>query len=277
MAKGKLQIVIGGTSGMGLETAKALGQRGPVLVGGRNEKRLNAALGEIENTSAEVYGMTCDVSDRESVDAFRDYALSIGEIGSVVNAAGVDFDNATIDQVIAINMIGTINVTESFLPYLGEGAVLVNYSSITGYYYQPTKEVIEVWDDPNSPEFAERIKAAVKRPANTPDNLNECFPFYAASKRFVMHYTMANAERFGKRGARLFSIAPGAFDTPMYRAGSVPDDAVKERTAFKRLGTPEEMASLVVELMAPSHSYLTGCDVIHDGGKNAMTLVKQLA
>ena len=247
-----------------------------MLVGGRNEKRLRAALDELERTDVEAYGMACDISDRESVDKFRDYALTLGKIGSVVNAAGVDFDNASIEQVIDINMLGTINVTESFLPHLEGGAVLVNYSSITGYYYQPTATDIEIWDNPYANDFAERVRASVKRPEMAPPDLNECFPFYAASKRFVMHYTMANASRFGKRGARLFSIAPGAFDTPMYRAGTVADEKVKAVTAFKRLGTPEEMASLVVELMDPSHGYLTGCDIIHDGGKNAMTLVKQL-
>lgn len=154
--------------------------------------------------------------------------------------------------------------------------MLVNYSSITGYYYQPTPEDIADWNTPHDADFAARAKAAIKRPVNVPSNLNECFPYYAASKRFVMHYTMANARRFGKRGCRLFSIAPGAFDTPMYRAGSVPDDAVKAVTAFQRLGKPEEMANLVAELMKPEHAYLTGCDIIHDGGKNAMTLVPSL-
>lgn len=276
MTQRRVQVVTGGTSGMGLETAKALKERGPVLVGGRSEKRMAGALEELKAAGVEAYGKACDVSDRASVEAFRDYALELGQIGGVVNAAGVDFDNATIEQVIDINMVGTINVTEAFLPYL-DNAVLMNYSSVTGYFYQPTPEDIEAWNDPNAVDFAEKAKAAVKRPEIAPPDLNECFPYYAASKRFVMHYTMANALRFGKRNSRVLSIAPGAFDTPMYRAGSVDDSSVKAVTAFQRLGKPEEMAALVAELMSPRHAYLTGCDVIHDGGKTAMTLVKQLA
>lgn len=261
---------------MGLANARALGDRGPVLVGGRSEKRLEAALAELSAVGVEAYGKPCDISDRASVEAFRDYALTLGEIGGVVNAAGVDFDNATIDQVININMIGTINVTEAFLPYMND-AVQVNYSSVTGYFYQPTPEDIACWSDPNAADFFEKAKAAVKRPEIAPPDLNECFPYYAASKRFVMFYTQANAKRFGDRGSRIFSVAPGAFDTPMYRAGSVSDESVRAMTALNRLGTPEEMARLIAEFMKPEHAYLTGCDIIHDGGKTAMTLVPQLS
>lgn len=94
-----VQVVTGGTSGMGLETAKLLSVYCPVLIGGRSEKRLENALAELKEAGVEAYGMTCNVSDKESLKKFSEYAASLGKIGNVVNAAGVEFDTATPEQM----------------------------------------------------------------------------------------------------------------------------------------------------------------------------------
>lgn len=275
--EGKIQVVAGGTSGMGLANAIALGQFGPVVIGGRNEARLAEALKACEEAGVTAYGKTCDVSDMESVKAFAEYAASLGEIGGAVNAAGVDWDHVPDEVVIDINMTGVVNFTEAFFPYMGEGSCMVHYSSITGYFYNPVQADYDVWNNANDPEFREKWMAAVQsveRPK--PDFLTNSYIYYAGSKRFVMYYTQANTCRFGAKGARIFSIAPGSFDTPMLRQGAGNNEAVVARTAFKRFGTPEEMACLVTQLMGPGHDYLTGCDVVHDGGKMAMTFAKQI-
>ena len=76
----KLQVVTGGTSGMGLATAKALGVYGPVLIGGRNKKRLEHAMDELKAAGVEAYGKNCDISDLESLREFATYAVSIAPI-----------------------------------------------------------------------------------------------------------------------------------------------------------------------------------------------------
>ncbi len=272
----KLQVVTGGTSGMGLSTAMALGKFGPVLIGGRSEKRLNSALEQLKAAGIEAYGKTCDISDRSSIDSFAEYAASIAPIGNVINAAGVDAGGA--ELIMKINMVGTINVVEAFLPYMN-GSRMVNYSSITGYFHTPTREEIEVWNDPDAPDFTEKMKAALSNQKINPGmaHLGEDYLYYSASKRFVMYYTQANTTRFGKRNSQIFSVAPGAFDTPMLREqsdGAV--DKVAAGTAFGRLGDPDEMADFIVHLLTEGHDYLTGCDLILDGGKSGMVLAKQL-
>lgn len=274
--EGKLQIVTGGTSGMGLANAIELGKYGPVLVGGRSEKRLEGALEQMKAAGVKAYGKPCDVSDVESVKEFARFAQSLGEIGSVVNAAGVDWEGVSPDMIIDVNMLGVVNTTETFLPYLNDG-VMVHYSSITGYFYTPCAEDYDVWNNPNDPDFNEKWQAAVAAGDHPKHSfLSEGYTYYAGSKRFVMYYTMANTVRFGKKGSRIFSIAPGSFDTPMLQSGTTDKASIAERTAFKRFGTPEEMADLVVKLMGPGHDYLTGCDIVMDGGKRAMSVAKQL-
>ncbi len=176
-------------------------------------------------------------------------------------------------------MVGTVNFVEAFFPYLEEGAALVNYSSITGYFVQPTPEERAVWDDPNAADFFEKAKAAIdaREVPEAMRAMGEDYRYYPISKTFTQYYTRANTLRFGKKGCRIFSIAPGAFDTPMLREAS--DEAVagiERGTAFGRLGDPDEMAEFIVRLLEPGLGYLTGVDLILDGGKFGMTMAKQL-
>lgn len=272
----KLQVVPGGTSGMGLATAVALGKFGPVLVGGRNEKRLESALKTLKEAGVEAYGKQLDISDRESMKAFAEYAAGIAPIGNVVNAAAID--SGASELIWKINVQGTINVVEAFLPYLDHSCV-VNYSSITGYFYQLSREELAVWSAPDAPDFFEKSFAIASS-----KELDERMKFqgpqflaYIASKRFVIYYTQANALRFGRKNSQIFSVAPGSFDTPMLREISDPAAVarIEAGTAFGRLGAPEEMAAFITCLLQPGHQYLTGCDLILDGGKSAMAFAKQ--
>ncbi|MBR4578544.1 MAG: SDR family oxidoreductase [Oscillospiraceae bacterium] len=221
-------------------------------------------------------GKQVDISDRESAKAFAEYAVSIAPIGNVVNAAAIDAGSS--ELIWKINVQGTINVVEAFLPYLDHSCV-VNYSSITGYFYQPTREEIGVWSAPNAPDFFEKsfTIASTKELDERMKFQGPQFLAYIASKRFVMYYTQANALRFGKKNSQIFSVAPGSFDTPMLREISDPNALarIEAGTAFGRLGKPEEMANFIVKLLEPGHEYLTGCDLILDGGKSAMAFAKQ--
>lgn len=274
--KRKLQVVTGGTSGMGLETAKALGVYGPVLIGGRNKKRLENAMAELKTAGVEVYGKTCDISDPESLKEFVEYAVSIAPIGNVVNAAGVDFDQASSEMIAKINMQGTHYVLEAFLPYLDHSTV-VNYSSITGYYYQAKREDIAVWKNPEAEDFCEKALALIPEPTDPRvARLGPSYGAYICSKRFVMWYTMANVVRVAKKNnSRIISIAPGSFMTPMLEGQAAYLDSIARGTAFGRVGEPKEMADLIAKLLSDGHEYLTGCDIIMDGGKLAMSTVEQ--
>ena len=273
----KLQVVTGGTSGMGLATAMALGKFGPVLVGGRNQKRLDDAVTKLTDAGIEACGKTVDISDRTSLDEFAAYAASLAPLGNVVNAAGVDAGGG--DLIVKVNMVGTVNFVEAFLPYLEEGATLVNYSSITGYFVQPTPEERAVWDEPNDPDFFAKAKAAIdaREVPEAMAAMGEDYQYYPISKTFTQYYTRANTRRFGQKGCRIFSIAPGAFDTPMLREASDETvEGIRRGTAFGRLGDPGEMAEFIVRLLEPGLEYLTGVDLILDGGKFGMTMAKQL-
>lgn len=272
----KLQIVTGGTSGMGLDTARALGDFGPVYIGGRNQKRLDDALLVLKADGVEAYGSPCDVSDPKSLQAFAQSAQNIAPIGNVVNAAGVEWDGVTREQLLNINMKGVVNVTETFFPLMTESALL-HFSSITGYFYQPEKEELEVWNSATAPDFIKQcLKYVDNKPNPMPERLSDDYMAYAASKRFVIYYTQANTKRFGAKGLRVFSIAPGAFATPMLTTDEKERTIIAAGTALGRVGRPDEMSYVIKSMLDPSASYVTGCDIIVDGGKFASSTVKQI-
>lgn len=279
----KLQVVTGGTSGMGLATAKALSVYGPVLIGGRSEKRLEGAMAELKAAGVEAYGKPCDVSSPESLKEFVEYALTIAPIGNVINAAGVDYADMPKEPIIKINMLGTHYVLEAFLPYLNDSYV-VNFSSITGNFYPgPSKEEKELWDSTQTLSEEEFVKRQLTLTAQPADPrmlaLGDSYMTYAMSKRYVQYYTQANAMRVAlKNGSRIISIAPGSFYTPMLAEGNneAMQASIKRGTVYQRFGTSEEMADLITHLLAPGHGYLTGVDIIHDGGKTALSFAKQM-
>lgn len=270
-----IQVVTGGTSGMGLATAKALGADGPVLIGGRNEARMARALDELKAAGVEAYGAQLDVSDASSVAAFAAKAAQIAPVGTVVHAAAVDMDNAETDAIAKINVLGTVHVVNAFYPIMKKGSALVNFSSVTGYYYRPTKEELAVWDAPDSAQLAEKFAAGLT-PIDAP-GLSPSAAAYFASKAFVMRYTKANAQRFAKRGCRIFSVSPGSFLTPMLEMQTEHFDAIKRTTVFGRFGDSDEMAYLISCLVDERAGYLTGADVLMDGGMFAKRCIPQLS
>lgn len=259
---------------MGLETARSLGAYGPVLIGGRNEARLQNAVEDLSKDGIVVHGMTCDISDRASVDAFAKHAADLGDIGCVVNAAGVFSDTASVDLITKVNVEGAINMTEVFYPRLVDG-VFVHFTSVTGYFYDPTSEELDVWATCDQPGFAERWRGTVDGSEDS-DSQEDRLPFYASSKRFLMYYTRANTTRFAERGNRIFSVAPGSYDTPMFQESESTEDTIRDTIPLRRVGDPAEMGLLVAQLAGPGHDYLTGTDILADGGMYASMMTPQI-
>ena len=265
-----ISVVTGGAQGMGFEVARQLGKLGPVLIGARTASKIEKALEELKKDGIEAYGKTCDVSSLESVQAFAKAAVEVAPVRYAMNVAGIAFDQGNVEEILRINALGTIHFNNTFLPLM-ENGVMINFASNSGYMYVPDSmdEVKAVWNDPDAPDFLEKCMALIDE--------DDRFTAYIFAKRFVMHYVMANATRFAKRGNRILSISPGAFQTPMLEGQKMTTmDKIIEGTALKRVGTPYEMARSIINLIDPELGYLTGTDIMIDGGKMAQVMAKQL-
>lgn len=112
---GKVCVVTGGGSGMGLAAAKFMPKDRIIVVSGRTESKLTKAVEELKEAGFEAYAKSCDTSKRESVKALAEYAASLGEIINVIHAAGVSpAMNVTMEDILRINALGTVYVNQEF-------------------------------------------------------------------------------------------------------------------------------------------------------------------
>ncbi|MGV0746733.1 SDR family oxidoreductase [Mycolicibacter minnesotensis] len=258
-----VSVITGGAGGMGLATAKIVGRAQPVVLCDIRQDRLDAAAGVLKEV--DVVTVHCDVTDRAAVAALFATAAGIGPLASVIHTAGVSPSMGDADYVMRTNAVGTVNVNEIFFRVAPEGAAIVNVASMAAHLLPD--ELIPVGQFPlalqDVPAFLDAMAAGY---SGFPEEVRSGFA-YAVSKAFVRWYSSSQAERFNGRSLRIVSVSPGSVDTEMGRleeragAGAMVTDA-----AVPRWGTPEEMAELLAFCASNQAGYLTGTDILNDGG-----------
>lgn len=256
-------VITGGAGGMGLATAKVLGRDQPVVLCDVRQDRLDAAVAVLKDIDVTV--INCDVTDPGAVEKLFDAATGVGTVTSVIHAAGVSPSMGDADYVMTTNATGTVNVNEVFYAVAPEGAAIVNVASMAAHLLPD--ELIPTGQFPLALQDPDAFSAAMAGVCDPmPPEVRSGFA-YAVSKAFVRWYSSSQAERFNGRGLRIVSVSPGSIDTEMGRleeqagAGALVADA-----AVPRWGTPEEMADLLAFCAGPRAGYLTGTDILNDGG-----------
>jgi NAD(P)-dependent dehydrogenase (short-subunit alcohol dehydrogenase family) len=268
-------VITGGAGGMGLATAKLMGVDHRVVIVDLDQGRLDAAAAELTAEGIDVDSVVCDITDRASVDRALDQAASKGDhVRAVVHTAGVSPQMGSAARVARINGTGTVNVTQAFLARAREGDVLVNVASTAGHGLP--RVLIPFGAFRTAENNPAAFEQAIVRRARVGGKKWHSGIAYGISKAFVLWYTRAQAGAFGARGARILSVSPGSFDTAMGRLEK--DHGASEFlkvAAIKRFGRPEEIASVLAFSASDGAGYLTGTDILVDGGSRAGTEFKR--
>jgi len=250
---------------MGLATAKIVGLGRTVVLADIRQDRLDAAAVTLKDLGITPTIVNCDVTDRSAVADLYDTANGLGTLASVIHTAGVSPSMGPADYVMRTNAIGTVNVNETFHAIAGEGAVIVNVASMAAHMLPA--EMIPTGQFPLALKDSDAFWDAMMAACNViPEDARSGFA-YALSKSFVKWYSQSQAERFNARGLRIVSVSPGSIDTEMGRleeqagAGAMVADA-----AVPRWGKAEEMAELLAFCASDKAGYLTGTDILNDGG-----------
>ncbi len=262
-------VITGGAGGMGLATAKMLGHDHRIVIADLGQERIDDALKELTALGITASGVVCDVTDEQSVRDLLTEATSDGNrVRTVVHTAGVSPQMGKPDLIVRINALGTVNIARAFFPLAQEGDVLVNVASYAGHALPailiPFRRFRLAESDP-----ARFVRSLVRRAALIGRKQHAGFA-YALSKAYVIWYTERLAARFGARGARVVSVSPGSFETTMGRleADHGAADLLKA-AALKRFGEPEEIAAVLAFCASEAPGYLTGTDILVDGGTRA--------
>ena len=261
----RVSVITGGAGGMGLQTAKIMGRDHEVVLCDVRPDRLDATAEALGGLGIAATTVHADVTDRQAVGRLFETAAARGSITSVIHTAGVSPSMGDAGYVMRTNAFGTLHVNEVFYASAGEGAAIVNVASMAAHLLPdeviPTARFPLALTDEDA-FFHQMLAACEIAPDESRPGLA-----YAVSKSFVRWYSSSQAERFNGRGLRIVSVSPGSVDTEMGRleeqAGA---GAMVTNAAVPRWGRPEEMAELYAFCASDKAGYLTGTDILNDGG-----------
>ncbi len=268
-------VVIGpGLIGQAIARRVSVGKH--VLLADLRRENADAAAETLGNAGYEVSVATVDASSREAVHALVETATAVGEITGLIHAAGVSPSQAPPSAILEVDLYGTALVLEQFGNVIAPGGAGVVIASQSGHRL-PALTV-----EQNKALATTPVEELLGLPFLAPDQVTDSLHAYQLAKRGNSLRVMAEAVRWGKRGARLDTISPGIIITPLAKDELTgPRGAgyrrMIESSAVGRAGTPDEVGTVGALLMGPDGGFITGSDILMDGGVTAAYWYGQLA
>lgn len=268
--------VLIGSGSIGVAIARRVSAGKQILLADLKKENADAAALVLSNAGFEVSVATIDISSRDSVKALAQRAASLGDVTGVIHAAGVSPSQASPAAILSVDMYGTALVLEEFGKIIAAGGAGVVISSQSGYRLGALT--------------AEQNKLLATTPADhllslpmlQPDKVTDSLHAYQLSKRGNALRVMAEAVRWGKRGARINSISPGIIITPLAKDELTGPRGEGYRRMIElcpagRAGTPDEVGNVAALLMGPEGAFITGSDFLMDGGVTSSYFFGELA
>jgi NAD(P)-dependent dehydrogenase (short-subunit alcohol dehydrogenase family) len=261
-------VVVIGAGSIGQAIARRVGVGKYVLLADLRPDNADAAAKVLGDAGFEVNTAAVDVSSRESVHALVDMATALGPVTGVIHAAGVSPSQASPATILKVDLYGTALVLEEFGNVIAPGGAGVVIASQSGH------RLPALTPEQNKALAMTPADELLALPMLQPGQVADPLHAYQISKRGNSLRVMAEAVRWGKRGARVNTISPGIIVTPLAKDELTgPRGAgyrrMIELSAAGRAGTPDEVGAVGALLMGPDGGFITGSDFLMDGGVTA--------
>ncbi|MGC1913984.1 MAG: SDR family oxidoreductase [Pseudolabrys sp.] len=261
-------VVVIGPGQIGQAIVRRVGVGKHVLLADMRPDNANAAAEILGNAGYDVSVATVDASSRDTVHALVKRATDLGDVTGLIHAAGVSPTQASPGTILKVDLYGTALVLEEFGSVIARGGAGVVIASQSGHRLPPLTV------EQNKALATTPVEELLGPPFLQPDRVTDSLHAYQISKRGNSLRVMAEAVRWGKRGARVNTISPGIIMTPLAKDElSGPRGEGYRRmirlSAVGRVGTPDEVGTVAALLMGPDGGFITGSDFLMDGGVTA--------
>jgi len=268
--------VLIGAGSIGQAIARRVSAGKHVLLADLRQDNLDAAARVLSDAGFDVSTAIVDVSSRTSVHALVETATAIGSITGIIHAAGVSPSQASPAAILKVDLYGTALVLEEFGNVIARGGAGVVIASQSGH------RLPALTSEQNKALATTPADELLGLPMLQADQMTDPLHAYQVSKRGNSLRVMAEAVRWGKRGARVNAISPGIIVTPLAK-----DELTGLRgegyrrmiglSAAGRAGTPDEVGVVGALLMGQDGAFITGSDFLMDGGVTAACWYGELA
>lgn len=261
-------VILTGAGQIGMAIARRIGFGKKIVIGDKNIQNAQNISKIMNEAGFDTVAVEMDLSNRESILNLIKTAQSYGKIAHLINAAGVSPSQAPIEVILKVDLYGTAVLLEEVGRVINKGGCGVTISSQSGHRMPAlTPEVDEQLATTPTEEL---LNLDVLQTANIKDTLHA----YQMAKRCNVKRVMAEAVKWGKRGARLNSISPGIIVTPLAldEFNGPRGDFYKNMFAkcpAGRPGTADEVANVAELIMGNQGAFITGSDFLIDGGATA--------
>lgn len=269
-------IVVIGSGSIGQAIARRVSSGKQVVLADLREENASAAAKTLSDAGFEVSTAHVDVSSRESVHALVEKIQAMGPVTGLIHAAGVSPTQASPATILMVDLYGTALVLEEFGNVIARGGAGVVIASQSGH------RLPGLTPEENKALATTPVDELLALPMLQPDRVTDPLHAYQISKRGNSLRVMAEAVRWGKRGARINTISPGIIITPLAK-----DELTGPRgPGYRRMidlcpvgraGTPDEVGNVGALLMGPDGAFITGSDFLMDGGVTASHWYGELA
>ncbi len=261
-------MILTGAGQIGMAIARRIGFGKKIVIGDKSMENAKTIAKIMNDAGFDVVPVEMDLSSKASILDLITEAQKYGEISMLVNAAGVSPSQAPVEAILKVDLYGTAVLLEEVGKVIKEGGVGVTISSQSGHRMPAlTPEQDELLA---TTPVEELLSLEMLQPENIRDTLHA----YQMAKRCNEKRVMAEAVKWGERGARLNDIAPGIIVTPLAidEFNGPRGDFYKNMFAkcpAGRPGTADEVANVAELLMSPAGAFITGSTILIDGGATA--------
>ncbi len=274
--KNKNVIVLIGTGLIGVAIARRIGSGKHIILADLKQENAEAVAKTFTDAGFDVSTATVDISKRESIHQLIESATSKGNVTGLIHAAGVSPSQASPETILHVDLYGTAVILEEFGNVMAEGGSAVVIASMSGH------RLGALTQEQNIALATTPADELLSLPFLQLDTVKDSLHAYQLSKRGNALRVMAEAVKWGKRGARVNTISPGIIITPLandelngprgegYRR-------MRDLCPVGRAGNADEVANVAELLMTSAGSFITGSDILMDGGVTASYFYGELA